>query len=129
MTTEQALISGFALTDAQLDALADRIADRLAARIACPPVPPTSRRLVTADELAAMLGTSRECVYRHSSELGAERIGDGPRARLRFDPTLALARGNAKPAAATRATAPPGNSHLRRSTAAAVPLLPVRGER
>lgn len=42
-----------------------------------------------AAELAKQLGVSRECVYEHADELGARRIGNGPRPRLRFpDPNL-----------------------------------------
>lgn len=42
-------------------------------------------RLVTATELAAELGVSRDWIYQHRDDLGAVRIGDGPKARLRFD--------------------------------------------
>jgi predicted DNA-binding transcriptional regulator AlpA len=45
----------------------------------------TSTRLLSAAELAAELGFSREWVYDHASELGAIPMGDGPRPRLRFD--------------------------------------------
>jgi hypothetical protein len=41
--------------------------------------------LVSAAEVARELGMSRAYVYEHASELGAQRLGDGPRARLRFD--------------------------------------------
>jgi hypothetical protein len=41
--------------------------------------------LVDAAALATHLGVSREYVYEHASELGARRLGSGPRARLRFD--------------------------------------------
>jgi hypothetical protein len=42
-------------------------------------------RLLTADELAIVLGVDRGYVYEHAVELGAWRLGSGPRARLRFD--------------------------------------------
>jgi len=45
--------------------------------------------LVDAAELARLMGVSRDHVYRRSAELGAVRLGTGPRARLRFDPVTA----------------------------------------
>jgi hypothetical protein len=47
-------------------------------------------RLVDARTLADALGCSRDCVYAHADELGGQRIGDGPRGRLRFDLDQAL---------------------------------------
>jgi hypothetical protein len=49
-------------------------------------------RLATPAELAAILGVSRAFVYDHGEQLGAIRLGSGPRARLRFDPDEALRR-------------------------------------
>jgi len=40
--------------------------------------------LVDAAAVAAHLGTSRGYVYSHALELGARRLGSGPKARLRF---------------------------------------------
>jgi hypothetical protein len=45
--------------------------------------------LVDAATLAAELGCSAKFVYEHSEMLGAMRLGNGPRARLRFDPLAA----------------------------------------
>jgi hypothetical protein len=54
--------------------------------------PSTERApLVDASALAAELGVSRDFVYEHSAELGALRLGSGPRARLRFDAAAARA--------------------------------------
>jgi hypothetical protein len=67
-----------------VDAIAERVTDVLrsgAVRV----------RLVDAATLADALGVSRDCVYTHASELGGERIGNGPRGRLRFDLDRALA--------------------------------------
>jgi hypothetical protein len=47
--------------------------------------------LVDASTLAAELGISRDYVYEHSEELGALRLGNGPKARLRFDPVAVRA--------------------------------------
>jgi hypothetical protein len=42
-------------------------------------------RLLSPAELADWLGVERSFVYEHADELGALRLGTGPRARLRFD--------------------------------------------
>jgi hypothetical protein len=49
-------------------------------------------RLLDARELAEMLGVRPRWVHEHASELGAIRLGEGPRAPLRFDPVEAIAR-------------------------------------
>ena len=41
--------------------------------------------LVDARELAEELGVSIDYVYAHATELGALRLGSGPKARIRFD--------------------------------------------
>ena len=41
--------------------------------------------LVTAAEMAQRLGVRKSWVYANQEQLGAIRLGDGPRARLRFD--------------------------------------------
>lgn len=40
--------------------------------------------LVDVATVASYLGVTRGYVYEHASELGARRLGNGPRARLRF---------------------------------------------
>jgi hypothetical protein len=47
------------------------------------------REMVGASELAGRLGVDRSWVYSHAIELGAVKLGSGPRARLRFDPEIA----------------------------------------
>jgi len=42
--------------------------------------------LLTVPEVAARLRVSPKWVYAHQHELGSIRLGDGPKARLRFDP-------------------------------------------
>jgi hypothetical protein len=42
--------------------------------------------LVTAAEIARQLNVSRDWVYAHANELGAIKMGAGPKPRLRFDP-------------------------------------------
>lgn len=42
-------------------------------------------RYVDAATLASTLGVERDWVYARAAQLGAVRLGDGPKARLRFD--------------------------------------------
>lgn len=70
-----------ALTDADVAAIVERLADELEER---------RRRLVTARELAPLLGMDVEWVREHQHELGVIRVGDGPKPRLRFDPDVAI---------------------------------------
>jgi len=90
-------------------------------------IPPT---LLSADQLARHLGLSRAWVYEHSEQLGAIRLGAGPRARLRFDlqrATDALGARVADPKPADRAPAPGAPRRGRRPPGqASAPLLPVR---
>jgi hypothetical protein len=44
-----------------------------------------ARGLATATEVAEELGVNKSWVYAHADELGAIRLGDGAKARLRFD--------------------------------------------
>ena len=62
------------------DAIAECVADRLSARDV-----PSPHRLVSAAEVARELHIGRQWVYEHAEELGGTRLGNGPRARLRFD--------------------------------------------
>jgi predicted DNA-binding transcriptional regulator AlpA len=48
-------------------------------------------RLLNVGELARLSGVSRSWIYGHAAELGGLRLGDGPKARLRF-PQSALER-------------------------------------
>ena len=83
------------LTDAQLERLADLVAERLRTAPVAPGVPAAADEsrpaLVSAAELAGVLGVSRAWVYEHASELGAIRLGEGSRARLRFEVEAARA--------------------------------------
>jgi hypothetical protein len=47
--------------------------------------PRTTHALVDANAVASFLNVDVDFVYAHSAELGARRLGSGPRARLRFD--------------------------------------------
>jgi hypothetical protein len=88
--------------------------------------------LIDARELAEELGVARDWVYANAERLGGVRLGDGPRARSRFDVELArgaLAGGNN--------AQPPSNGAPRRrrgrprreAVAAGVPLIQGRSGR
>ena len=76
--------------------------------------------------MARELGMSETWVYRHADELGVERRGSGPKARLRFD----LERARAAFATTQREPpwAPPARPTRRaRRARQSAELLPVRG--
>jgi hypothetical protein len=88
-------------------------------------------KLVDAAELAEVLGVSRDYVYQHKHELGAISLGNGPRARLRFNTETALESLSA--CSASRWPQPPDSPLARRSRPLAertmgtnVELLPIR---
>jgi len=90
--------------------------------------------LVDAGTLARLLGISRSTVYDHVEELGGRRLGDGPRAPVRFDVETALeawtrrfGNGRSHPAEppVTTGVAPRRGGAAAQSTGQ---LLPVRGE-
>lgn len=84
-----------AVVEAATPAIAIGVAAHLAAMFedrTAPPAPQT----VDAATLAARLGVTRAFVYEHAAQLGAVRIGDGPRPRLRFDLHHALEAWNAR---------------------------------
>lgn len=68
-----------ALNDSEIEAVAARVVELLRS-------PQLSRELVDASEIARRFSVSRAFVYDHAEDLGAIRLGPGPRARLRFDP-------------------------------------------
>jgi hypothetical protein len=105
--------------------LADALADRLEERRH------TVTPWVTADVVAEHLSVDRDFVYEHADELGARRLGAGPKARLRFrldlvDEALSVAgRESGEPPA--RMAAPSRRRRPTTSVGTGVPLLPIRG--
>ena len=105
------------LSDADIERIAQRTAE-LVARAGgggC--------RIVDVATVARELGVSVDYVYEHQRELGAMRLGRGPKASLRFDLAAIMRslRPSDEPAAPRRW--PAGRKH--RSGEA--PLLPVKG--
>jgi hypothetical protein len=108
------------------DAIAERVADLLHDES-------PRARLVDAATLADALGVSRDCVYAHAAELGGERIGSGPRGRLRFDLDRALvawtSRSTSKESQQPKTPTTKGNPPRRRrqGMGSSAELLPIRG--
>jgi hypothetical protein len=74
-----------------IDELADRLGEVIVERVidaikseGILPQAPLGCGWLSAHEVARRLGVTREWVYEHANELGAARIGSGPRPRLRF---------------------------------------------
>jgi N-formylglutamate amidohydrolase len=80
------------LTDGDVEAIAEATATRLAEIVSSTP---GTFALVDARQLARDLGVSLDYVYAHATELGAMRLGSGPKARIRFD--LNRARQHSRP--------------------------------
>ena len=98
------------LDPADVEAIAQRVVEMLGDRGA-------PSQLVSAAELSRRLGLSRSTVYEKAEELGVIRIGNGPRARLRFDPDLvARSLGAGRAAVQASANPRPGAARRRRAT-------------
>jgi hypothetical protein len=132
---------------ADLEQLAELVAARLAQVFAGAPQRERSTaapRLLTAAEVANQFGVARGWAYEHAGELGAVRLGDGPRGRLRFDPQrMAAALESADSREHSRGSQPTGrravigdsgrqrtraNSARAQSVPDAPRLLPIRGQ-
>jgi len=110
------------LDEASIEAVASRVVEMLRSQSV-----DTDRELVDVAEAARRFGVSRDWVYGNADQLGAIRLGDGPKARLRFDvqeveQRLAKSKRVESPSASTR----PVRSR-RRKTRESVELLPIRG--
>jgi hypothetical protein len=93
----------------------------------------TAHALVDAAEVARFLDVSTDFVYAHADELGARRLGSGPRARLRFDLAEVDARlsdcsrSRESEAHSKRAAEPNQGRRLTQGSGTSAPLLPIRG--
>jgi predicted DNA-binding transcriptional regulator YafY len=121
-------VADFGLLTAREQQLVDLAAERAARAVLAELHGGTQTHcnLVTAAQLADMLGVSRETVYEHANELGGKRIGNGKRGRLRFDPAVALDRWQHRPADSSAHVAAVSD-RTRRGRQPAVRLLPIRG--
>ncbi|MFZ0974640.1 MAG: hypothetical protein WAN22_20595 [Solirubrobacteraceae bacterium] len=78
----------FELDPAVIEEIAERLSGAIVARVVevlreegLSPRPSEATAWLHAQEVAQRLGVSREWVYEHADELGALRIGSGPRPR------------------------------------------------
>jgi hypothetical protein len=116
-----------------IEAIAERAADRVVQLLDRPERFSPGRReaLIDAQEVARLTGRTREWVYDHQGELGAIRLGSGPKPRLGFDPARVLAhmeRVDDPAPVAMPAVAKPSRRRRRAGrTAAGAELLRVRG--
>jgi hypothetical protein len=110
------------LTDADHQAIADKLFEHMRPWLA-----PTAGGLVDAVTVAEALSVSVAYVYEHANELGAQRIGTGPKPRLRFDlaeARAAFGKRNERPVSAMADIATKPRRPKRRQPSE-VPLLPV----
>jgi hypothetical protein len=106
------------LDDASVEAVARRVVELLSRESG-------SEDWIDAAEVARRFSLSRDYVYEHADDLGAMRIGPGPKARLRFDPvkvTKALGGSSGREPRPKREAV----RSVRRERG--VTLLPIRGE-
>jgi hypothetical protein len=117
-----------ALSPEALEQLAQRVSELVSDRVVMGPP------LVDAEALARFLNVERSWVYQHATKLGAVRLGDGPRARLRFDVveakrrlTCCMSRGSEDPpSGAVESVRRRRRSRLLGTSSA---LLPIRGQK
>jgi hypothetical protein len=110
-----------------VDELADRLSAVLVQRVldairaeGLIPRASEAEAWLSAKDVAKRLRMSREWVYQHAEELGASRIGNGRRPRLRFPPRVVESR-DIQPAS-RRAAA--GSTQAQVKTSG---LIPIRG--
>lgn len=121
------IVTDLCLSAEQLVELAYLIADRLEG---CREVRPA---LVGVREVAAYLAVDASWVYEHAREIGARKLGDGPKARLRFslaevDQKLSACMMSRKSTEAQSRMAESKRRRARtRRLGTTVELLPIRG--
>jgi hypothetical protein len=91
-----------------------------------------STGLVDAAAVAVFLGTSRDYVYEHAAELGARRLGAGPKPRLRFnlseiEAALSCSTGRESVQPSTPVAEPLSRRRRPQALGTGVELLPIRG--
>lgn len=111
-----------------IDELIEAISEGVAARLR--PGKPAGA-LLTAAELAGVLGVTEEWVRRNADDLGVRRLGRGPRPRLRFDdPTVKHLAACSVPRGSSEGDSPAQTAQKRphpiRRSGTRVDLLPIR---
>ena len=109
---------------ADIHAIAEAIADVLAERgLVVYAGPSASARVLNAREVSQLLGRSAPWVYAHATELGAIRMGNGPKARIGFD-LANIERWKRDNQARPPAVRKPPRRRPRRNTSRATNLIP-----
>ena len=124
-TRQTAMPSQSALSSGELTVIAERVAELVADRIEQAFATRLWIGLVDTAELARRLRVRETWVYAHAGELGAIRLGHGPKARLRFD-LQRVARSLGMTPAENAAPLPRAR---RQGLPAGVPLIQGRGSR
>jgi hypothetical protein len=106
------------LDDASVEAIARRVVELLSNESG-------SEDWIDAAEVARRFSLSRDYVYEHAAELGAVRLGSGPKARLRFNPNKAA---EALGGSSARESRPKREAVRSVRRERGVTLLPIRGE-
>ena len=123
------LVETVELSPESVEAVARRVAE-----ILDDAHPAAGTRLLTAADVASMLNISRDAVYALADELGAHRVGNGPRARLRFDKArimeaISCSEGKGSTPARTPAKARNRSKAPRERMGTKPELLPIRGKK
>lgn len=117
-TTSRELSAAGELTQEGTEEIARRVAELVADRIREP------FRLLDTQTVARLLAVSDDWVREHAAELGAIRVGDGPKGALRFDATrvrAALERRRVEPLKQSKQRRPPARRRSLGVVPAAVP--------
>lgn len=132
-----------------LEAFADRLAAELAPRVAekvaeiiereqgaeeplaTAVANRTAGEMLTVAEVAERTGRSHDWVRQHATELGVERIGEGPKPRLYFPPARieALLSGERNGSGEPEPADPPRRRRQPPALSSEVELLPYEGRR
>ncbi len=73
------------LAPESIEALAGALAEALVAGVGEEPRAEREPQMISAEEVSRRWGVGRRWVYNHAEQLGARRMGEGRRPRLRFD--------------------------------------------
>jgi hypothetical protein len=114
------MIATVRLDEASVNAVAKRVAELLRGKS-------TGDDFIDAAEVGRRFSLSRDYVYEHADELGAIRLGNGSRARLRFDPATVRERLTHLTVRDSETEPQRANQRSVRSRGS-VDLLPVKGQ-
>jgi excisionase family DNA binding protein len=81
----------------------------------------------TVDEVAELLGVSRDFIYQHAAELAGRKIGASPKAPWRFRLEDVLAATSCQEIRRPASESPASVRRRRSRSGTGVPLLPIRG--